>query len=57
MEVSKKSIVVQQKVAPVNLTTMEEQLEKWFHPPDQGYNLHPAIGANSSHYCAMSVLL
>ena len=32
----KKSIVASQKVAPANLTTTEEQLERWSVSPDQG---------------------
>ena len=43
-----KSVIGAQKVAPVNLSTIEEQLEKRSISPDQGgYNPHPAAGSYS----------
>ena len=53
-----KSIVVPQKLDPSNLTTSEELLERHSISPDQeSYNLHPAIGTHSSHYCSTSAVL
>ena len=52
------SIIVQLKVVADNLTTTEEQLERWTIYPDQvSYNPHLAISPYSSHYCSTAAVL
>ena len=47
-----------QKIAPPNLTTLEEQLEKISLSPDQNdYNLHPSTGAYSFPYCSVCAVI
>ena len=46
------------KAVLANLTTTEEQLEKWSISPDEEvYNQHLAIGDYSFPYCLTTVLL
>ena len=50
-----KSLIASQKVAPVNLTTTDEQLERHGISPDKGgYNPYPATGACSFPYCSLA---
>ena len=47
-----------QKGGPANLTSTEEQLEKWGISPDQeDYNSQLAMGSCSAPYCSPAVVI
>ena len=52
-----KSIIEPQNVAPINLDTPEDQLEKSISPRQEDCNPHPATGVYSSPYCSTATLL
>ena len=56
--IGSESILAPQNIVPANLTTAEEQMEKWSISADQGdYNPYPAGSAYSSPYFSSCVVL